>query len=262
MPSLATKPVLVLIHGAWHTPDNLVKLTQALRASDFEVHTPRLLSVNGARPPNADLSTDTDLVRSYVSSLVEAGRNVVVIMHSYGGQVGTNALHGLSAKSRSATGLKGGVTHLIYLCAFALPESGTMAAKIDEFGHGDLVPLTFDIAEDGTMQPRDPKAIFLGEDLGESNEKEVGEYLGKLVLWNGACPRMPVTAPVAAWREIPVAYVYCTKDMTVPFDYQKSMVALMEKEGTKVRTFTLETGHIPNLTATKDVVRIVEEVVG
>ena len=48
--------------------------------------------MNEARPPNADLATDTAMVRGDVESLVDAGRTVIAIMHSYGGQVGTNAL--------------------------------------------------------------------------------------------------------------------------------------------------------------------------
>jgi hypothetical protein len=42
-------------------------------------------AVSQARPPNADLYTDSDLVRADVSSLVRAGRTVVAIMCSYGG---------------------------------------------------------------------------------------------------------------------------------------------------------------------------------
>ncbi|KAK6956857.1 hypothetical protein Daesc_002138 [Daldinia eschscholtzii] len=35
------------------------------------VHVPRLPSTNGARPPNTDLSADSELVRTYVESLVD-----------------------------------------------------------------------------------------------------------------------------------------------------------------------------------------------
>ena len=98
------KPTLLIIHGGWHVPRSYHKLTSALRAAGFEVHIPRHLSVNRSRPPNADLGSDTFLIRSYATSLVEAGRIVAVLMHSYGGQVGTNALYGLSKESRAAQG--------------------------------------------------------------------------------------------------------------------------------------------------------------
>jgi pimeloyl-ACP methyl ester carboxylesterase len=62
-----------------------------------------------------DLMDDTALVRSYVQSLVRAGRTVVAIGHSYGGQVMTNALYGFGIEARSSQGLKVGVSNLIYL---------------------------------------------------------------------------------------------------------------------------------------------------
>lgn len=155
----ATKPTLVLIHGGWHIPSTYFKFTSSLRSAGYEVHVPRLPSINVTRPPNADLADNTALVRGYVESLVNAGRTVIAIMHSYGGQVGTNALHGLGLKNRTqhAEGLSGGVAQLIYMCAFALPEDGSMVGKVKEFGHEHLLPLAFDFADDNSCVNRDPK---------------------------------------------------------------------------------------------------------
>ncbi|KAI1504100.1 hypothetical protein F5X99DRAFT_373442 [Biscogniauxia marginata] len=144
------KPTIVIIHGGWHVPESFEKLTNALMSVGFEVHVPRLPSVNEARPPNADLSSDTVLVRSYVEGLVQAGRTVVALMHSYGGQVGTNALYGLGLETRSAQGLKGGVSHLIYMAAYAVSQ-GAMMDKVKEFGHTDIVPIVFGFVEDGSV---------------------------------------------------------------------------------------------------------------
>lgn len=74
------------------------------------------------RPPNADLYADSEFVRAYVLGLIQAGHTVVAIMHSYGGQVGSDALVGLGRASRAAQNLPGGVSHLVYLAAFAMPE--------------------------------------------------------------------------------------------------------------------------------------------
>ncbi|KAI1478092.1 alpha/beta-hydrolase [Daldinia eschscholtzii] len=238
-----SKPTLVIIHGAWHVPQSYSKLTKALKNAGYEVHVPRLPSANGARPPNADLSTDSDLVRSYVESLVDAGRTVVAIMHSYGGQVGTNSLCDLGLASRSEKGLPGGVYQLIYMCAFALPEGGSMVGKVREFGHEHLLPLAFDFAEDNSCVSRDPKTLLVGEGVDDA---ELNEYLSTLEVTK------------CAWREIPVAYIYTSADMTVPFDYQKSMVEKMEADGQKVRTVELATGHCPNLTMTKGLVDAID----
>jgi pimeloyl-ACP methyl ester carboxylesterase len=213
--------------------------------------------VSQTRPPNADLYTDSDLIRAYVSSLVRAGRTVMAIMHSYGGQVGSDALVGLGRASRAAQDLPGGVSHLVYLAAFAVPEGTGMMDKVKEFGHMDLVPVAFNFAEDDTCLNNDPKTLLVGPSAVEADE--VDRYLATLVRWNGKAMYQPINH--AAWREIPVAYIHCTADMTVPLDYQKSFVEGMEKAERPVQTFELATGHCPNLTATEGVVDAINKVV-
>ncbi|TVY34264.1 hypothetical protein LSUB1_G007843, partial [Lachnellula subtilissima] len=186
-----------------------------------------------------------------------AGRTVLAILHSYGGQVGSNALVGLSLSSRAALGLPGGIWQLVYLAGFAVPEGVSMMDTVKEFGHMELVPLAFNFAEDDTCVSNDPKTLLVGPSAVD--EEEVTRYLETLVRWNGKAMYLPITH--AAWREIPVAYIHCTADMTVPFDYQKSFVEGMEKNGRPVRTFELATGHCPNLTATEGVVEAVNSIV-
>ncbi|KAI1287223.1 Alpha/beta hydrolase fold-1 [Xylaria venustula] len=251
-----TKPTLFIIHGGWHVPESYKKLTNALESQGYEVHLPRLPSTNGARPPNSDLYTDSLLVRNYVESLVRAGRNVVVIMHSYGGQVGTNALHGLGLEARTKQGQPGGISHLIYMTAYAVPEGGAMMDKVKEFNNMDLVPIVFDFADDDTCLFRDPKGLMVGPGLEEA---ELEEYVGTFVRWNGKGMYQPTKE--AAWRDIPTSYIYTTTDTTVPLPYQQNIVEGVEKAGRKVQTFELETGHCPNVTATDGVVEIVNKII-
>jgi pimeloyl-ACP methyl ester carboxylesterase len=89
-------PTILAIGGGWHTPQSYSALTEQLELFGYDLHVPTLPSMNGSRPPNADLITDTDHIRSVAEGLVNEGHNIVVFMHSYGGQVGTNALHGAS----------------------------------------------------------------------------------------------------------------------------------------------------------------------
>ncbi|KAE8138751.1 Alpha/beta hydrolase fold-1 [Aspergillus pseudotamarii] len=238
-----SNPAILLVHGAWHIPAHYAEFTSALRSKGHEVHVPRLLSMNEARPPNADLSSDTDLIRSYVESLVEAGREVVVLMHSYGGQVGTNALVGLGAEARKQQGRTGGVVRLIYIAAFAVTENNSMISVVEAFGHGDCVS-------------RDPKNLIVGP--GRSDE-ETDAYIAAMPRWNGKAMYQAVER--CAWRDIPVSYIYSTADMTVPLDYQKSFVEKMREAGRDVNTFEVETGHCPTFTKFEEVAKIVDGVV-
>jgi pimeloyl-ACP methyl ester carboxylesterase len=134
-----------------------------------------------------------------------------------------------------------------------------MIDGVKHFGHEHLMPLAFDFADDMSCVSRDPKMLLVGEtDLPAA---EVDEYLATLKRWNGQAMYMPLTASRAAWRDVPVTFVYTVNDMTVPFDFQKWFVEGMEKEGVEVQTATLETGHCPNFTAAKEVADIVDRVV-
>ncbi|ROW16235.1 hypothetical protein VPNG_01991 [Cytospora leucostoma] len=251
------KPTIFIIGGAFHTPESYQTLITALETSGYEVHVPHLPSCNQSRPPNADLSSDTAHIRSYIESLVRDGRKVVVIAHSYGGQICSNALCGLGAQVRSSQGLKGGITALIYMSSWALPEGSTALDKAEEFGNMDLIPIAFDIAEDQTGVVRDPKTAFVGPGVDDAAAEA---YLSTLIRWNTQCFYQRIEH--AAWREIqPIVYIYTTADMMVPLHYQRSVVEGVEKEGVKVQTFELNAGHCPYLTDAQRVVDIVNETV-
>ncbi len=256
--AVSSKPTLLVVHGGWHVPASYDKLSTALRAAGFEVHVPRHPSANQSRPPNADLSTDSEQIRVYATSLVEAGRTVAVLMHSYGGQVGTNALYGLSTEARTANGLPGGISHLICLASFALPEGKSMIDKVEEFGDIDKIPIAFNFAEDNSCTPNFAREGLIGEPYADSiPSEELKVYLDTLVRWNGKCMYLPLTN-TPAWRDdARIVFIYTTGDLTVPVDYQKSMAALLEKEGKSIQTFEIQTGHCPNLTAAEEVVEAV-----
>ncbi|EDU42157.1 alpha beta-Hydrolase [Pyrenophora tritici-repentis] len=247
------KPTIVIVSGAWHVPESYSKLTKALKKAGYEVHVPRLPSMNEARPPTANLESDTEFMRDFIKGLIDKGQTIAALMHSYGGQVGTNALYDLGLNNRSA-----GVSQLIYMTAFAQEAGWSMIDKVEEFGQGDLIPLAFDFADDKTVVSRDPKTLLVGNTT--LPESDVDAYLNTLVRWNGQCMYDRITK--TAWKDIPVSYIHTTQDMTVPFDYQKSMVEIMRKAGREVRTFEVESGHCPNFTATSDIVKAVEEILG
>ncbi|MCJ1239303.1 hypothetical protein MMC14_007297, partial [Varicellaria rhodocarpa] len=120
----------------------------------------------------------------------------------------------------------------------------------------DLVPIAFNFAEDGTWITT-LSGCWLTP--ARSPMTRWTRYLATLVRWNGKGMYLPIKH--AEWREIPVAYIHTTADMTVPFDYQKSFVEGIEKTGRRVQTFELATGHCPNLTATEGVVDAINKTV-
>ncbi len=256
---MAPKPTILIIAGAWHTPASYERLPTALRSEGYEVHVPQLPSITNTRPPVADLYADSAFIRSYATGLVEAGRSLIVLMHSYGGQVGTNALHGLSQHTRAQQCQPGGIIRLVYMCAFALPKGTSMVDLVKQFGLEEYIPRVFDFADDGSVAMRDPKLALFGEEHAKSEGNvDIEQYLTLLVGWNGK--NMYDKLEHEAWRDIPSLYIFALEDAMMAMDYQRHMAGYLEKNGCVLETAELATGHCPNLTATAGVVEIINGV--
>ncbi|KAM0801409.1 hypothetical protein BDR22DRAFT_804602 [Usnea florida] len=111
------KPAIVLVHGAWHVPEHYTSFIQHLHRSSFDVFCPRLPTCDATKRLTSTMFSDAQVVRSQLISLIHHSREIIMLLHSYGG---TEAVNGLSASERPPKGLRGGVTHLIYMCAFML----------------------------------------------------------------------------------------------------------------------------------------------
>ncbi|KAJ5921069.1 hypothetical protein N7466_009395 [Penicillium verhagenii] len=253
----AAKPEIVLIPGAWHYPESYAKFRTALESQGLLVHIPRLTSVNDERPPTQDLYTDTTAIREFVTGLADEGRKLFVLMHSYGGQVGTNALAGLGTEARKHLGLSGGVVELVYLCAHVLSEGQAIFKVIEERGHGEIIPFMFNYAEDGTCLPADPRSLT-GPEI---SEEEFQSYLATLGRWNSKTFGQPLEH--CAWRDIPMSYIHALNDAILPLAYQRAFVQGVEATvtGRQVRTFDMETGHCPTITAPEELAHIMQQII-
>ena len=62
--------------------------------------------------------------------LLDAGKDVVLAMHSYGGMHGPVAAKGLSKTERAAAGEPGGILGLIFLSALVVFEGKSLVASV------------------------------------------------------------------------------------------------------------------------------------
>lgn len=212
----STKPVIVLVPGAWTIPHSYHKLVSVLQAAPYNyiVHVLALPSNNGAQRPNT-FDDDTAAVRSVVEPLVVAGHEVILLMHSYGGAVGGSSVEGLSRKERQAADQLGGVVHLVYLSAYLLKQGQSVWDVLVE-GGGDTPErkALVEFKDNGTWLPVDPIS-GLYHDLKPEDQEEQKAGIRPHFLSALLAP-----AKHEAWKHTPSTYIYTTEDRWVPPAFQ------------------------------------------
>lgn len=122
---MSSLPVLVFVPGAWHTPACFHKVIERLERLGYKCLSITLAAV-GRNPPITSLDEDVSAIRTVVTNEVDAGNDVVMVMHSYGGVPANNSLKGLSKAERSKEGKNGGVIKLAMIAAFLIPEGASV----------------------------------------------------------------------------------------------------------------------------------------
>ncbi|KAI1495961.1 Alpha/beta hydrolase fold-1 [Biscogniauxia marginata] len=231
---------VVVVPGAWTQPSAYRNLAAALEARDFTVHVPALPTNDDSRPPNSTFDADVEAVRQVVKPLVEedGGKDVVLLMHSYGGVVGTNSIAGLARRDRQVRNLRGGVVQLIYAASSMLAENQTIRTVVREVNlprRGALVKFE----DDGTWFPSDPVSL-LYHDLEPEDQKE---QLALPRHGNSAC--LTGEATYEAWRGIPTTYVRAAEDQWLPPEFQDFCLENAANAGVSVNVEVLDSGHSP-----------------
>lgn len=222
---------VLFIHGAWHHGSGFDRVLESLSSRGIASSTVELSSVARDGEPIGDLASDAALLREAVTAL---DGDVVVLAHSYGGVVATQALAGLTNVSR-----------IIYLTAFVLDEGESLFAAC-----GSMDPPWWIRSTDGErLTAGSPNDVFYNEFSPEVTATAVTALRTQSL----ASFMQPVTA--VAWREIPSTYVVCTNDQAIPLFAQEHMAARCRD----VRRMASD--HSPFLSHVEELAELIEQVV-
>lgn len=130
-----SKPTIIFIHGAWHSPEYFNRVIALLEPLGYKCIAPSLPSV-GSKPPTKNLDQDIAVIRSAVVTELEQGNDVIVNAHSWGGIPSVSALDGLSKREREG---KAGVLKLAFIAAFLLTQDDPAVPKKGEKFPGWIV---------------------------------------------------------------------------------------------------------------------------
>lgn len=118
-------PTVVFTPGAWHGTWAFDTVRSQLETLGYPTEAVALPSV-GNTNASVGVAEDAAALAAELATLTDAGKNVVMVCHSYGGVVASVAAEGFGYKDRSAAGLSGGVIMLVYMTAFAAPAQTSL----------------------------------------------------------------------------------------------------------------------------------------
>lgn len=246
----AVKPAIVLVHGAWHQPSHYSAFVQQLQNAGFEVSCPLLSTCDEETKLTANMYSDVEVVRNQVTCLLEKCRSVMMLLHSYGGAVGTEAVKGLSAREPAAEGLSGGVVRLIYMCGFMLQVGECVGGA--SLPRPDPEPVERDEATGTTFLCEDPIRLF----YADVQPQQAKEMKALLVRQSGSAMTDPITYP--AWQHIPTTCLRTLDDQVLFLAWQDRQIKAVRDAGVEVSVETFQSSHSPFLSMPGEVVNAVE----
>ncbi|KAE8333383.1 Alpha/beta hydrolase fold-1 [Aspergillus sergii] len=238
---VAAKPTIIFIPGAWNSPAGFDVVRQLLESKGFPTAAVAHPSA-GAEPPNQTLSDDVANLRATLVHETGQGKDIVLVAHSYGGFVASDAAEGYGLIQRKAENKKGGIVAILYIAAFI----GNKGMTITDLAGGDLPPF---MHLDGSYCRLIGGAEILYNDLSpEDQEIRVSE----LVHTSSSVFGSPIS--YEPWHTIPCSYLICERDNALPLSAQEAIVNLAGK----LKTFHCDSSHCPFLSMPERVVEVLE----
>jgi len=231
----AQKPTVVLVHGAWADSASFGSIGTRLRNDGY--------TVRDFANPLRSLSGDAADLNSFLK--VETSGPVILVGHSYGGAVVTQA---------AATDPQ--VKGLVYVDAFA-PAAGESVLSLaatastgDPSAAFDKVPYTGAPAGDAELYLKhDAFTTTLANGLPKQEQEEL--YSRQEPVTYSA---LNEKATAAAWKTIPSWYVAGTQDKSIPLPLQEKMATRAHSHLT-----TVNSGHLSMLRHPGTITHVIEQ---
>ena len=139
-------PTIVFVPGAWHSPEFFGPVISVLEPLGYKCVTVSMPAVGRPEPVDS-LDEDIAAVRKVVLKELDAGLDVIMHAHSWGGIPTNTALDGLSKAEREQDGQTGAVVKLTFVASFVLAENTSLLDIA-----GGVVPDSWNIQEVGRCE--------------------------------------------------------------------------------------------------------------
>jgi hypothetical protein len=238
-----TKPTIVLLPGAWHSPAHYNKLRKELEKHGYESEAVALATVDPKDPPNTDADSDVKVISAAINKVLDAGKDVVLVTHSYSGLPGQSAAYSFITDKQDGPRL----VAIAMMCSFIYPPHMSLLGPL-----GNKPLPIHDVSSDENLVSvggPGPDHLFYNDVSPE--EAAHSKSLLKAHSWR--CKILPTSAEGVGYWGIPTSYLVCEKDNAIPVDLQRKMIAdateVLKERGSelRIREESVESGHSPFL---------------
>lgn len=134
---MAPKPSILIVPGSFTIAAMYFPLQDLLVSRGYEAFVNTLPSASrGAPELPATLSDDAEFFTQIIAKVADQGKDIIILAHSYGGLVASEASRDQSKSQRTARGQEGGIVRIIFLSAVVLKEGESL------FGNQGRPPAT------------------------------------------------------------------------------------------------------------------------
>ena len=259
-----SKPVILIVHGAYFTPEAWQPFIRTLSEAGFEAHCPRLPTCGDkdnptgtfadCRPARATYDDDVKAVRKKAIEIAVAERSIIVLAHSYGAIVAADAIDGELCEHIRPPGT-GGITRLLLLNAW-LPLKGNSLRNCLEL-HGFKSDCDIGFNEDGTVTLKNAADAFFNDvrPLIRADELAAATVTHNLSATGHKIKSTP-------WVKVPTTYIHCRQDKAIFPELQESMVrdTVLTGGANSLRTETLDAGHCPFISMPGEFMDMIEKI--
>jgi alpha-beta hydrolase superfamily lysophospholipase len=145
-----TKPSILLIPGSFGLPEFYQPVIDAVAAEGYEIrglHYPSVSLKTGPRdgiPPT--MYDDAAFIATETEKLANAGKDVILLAHSYGGVPTTESTKGLSKVERQEQGKAGGIVRIAYMTAIVPAIGGSAGGMMTEIPEENKIDLKIGVS--------------------------------------------------------------------------------------------------------------------
>jgi pimeloyl-ACP methyl ester carboxylesterase len=201
-------PVVVLVHGAFADASGFGGVIRELQSAGHTVFAPP--------NPLRSLAFDATALSAFVNAI---NGPVVLVGHSYGGAVITQASAGLDT-----------VTGLVYLAAFGLDEGESCATVQQPFPPSLLASTSYPTSYDAPGAPQGPDLYINKRQFRETFCADVPVDVAEVMFATQrplSLAALTENATAAGWKNKPSWYLVSEHDNAIPPDAERFMAERM-----------------------------------